>query len=95
MQANGVPRDASAVVIYSFISELFIIDFLNHDFASCFILFEMGDIMAHTFLQHRCSYLYLNLILILIRSFGFVPTYKYTYYPLLLAQYFHIGNLVL
>ena len=47
MYANGVPRDASAVVTYSFISELLIIAFLHHDFASFFILYEMEDILAY------------------------------------------------
>ena len=91
MQASGVPRDASAVVIYSFLSELFNIDFLYHDFASC-LFFLRWKVYWHTFLQHCSSYFYSNLILILIHSFAFAPTYKYIYYPLLLMQYYHIQN---
>ena len=79
------------ILIYSLISELLIFAFLNYVLASCFILSEMDDILAH-FLQPRCLYLYLNVILILICLFEFTPTYKYTCYLLLSALYYHNRN---
>ena len=76
MQHNGVPRDTSTVVIYSFISESLIIAF--------YIMIQQVEVEViwANFLT-TSSYFYLNVKLILTRSFEFAPTYRYTYYPLL------------
>ena len=87
---NGVSGNTTAVVIYSFISKLFTIDFLNHDFASCLILSVMEDILAH-FLTIS-FFIFLFRLTVDLNTFEFVPTYKRTYFQLLLVQYYHIQN---
>ena len=86
---NGVSGNTTAVVNY-FISKLFIIDFLNHDFASCLILSVMEDILAH-FLTIS-FFIFLFRLTVDLNTFEFIPTYKCTYFQLLLVQYYHIQN---
>lgn len=83
MYANGAFRNATAVLKNSFKSKLFIIDFPYHsDFASCLIISVIEDMLAHFLTISLFACLPKFRATLISHLFGFVPSYKCTYFLL-------------
>lgn len=83
MYANGAFRNATDVLKNSFKSKLFITDFPYHsDFGSCLILSTIEYMLAHFLTISLFACLPKFSATLITHLFGFVPTYKCTYFLL-------------